>query len=270
MGFAPVKTKDKDTGKTTYTFSLCFPELLGIFTLIVLGFTWLFIFGVIVGRGYLPEETVPANDQFMPTQQEIASQPPEQILMPATGATTTPQEAQNPAKTLDKQVASPAPKKTASAPKEQVIKAEQLNFFEQLKGKDAGTAQKAPQKAATPKTSSRKQAAKPARSNALAKALRKPAARSKTPDPALATGTEQFEYVFQIAASTEKKAAEKLQDSIRAKGFTTSLATAVLNTTKWYRINVHFVGAPKDLAIFKSKLAVAGYRTLLLKRKTKR
>ena len=275
MGFAPTKTKDKDTGKTTYTFSLCFPELLGLITLAVIGFTWLFIFGVIVGRGYQPEDAVPELKHFMPAQQEAATQLPEKPALPVANAEKPAESSKKsapaqPSPAVEEQLAQLTPKRVAPAPAEtKVLEAEQLNFFEQLKGKEAKIEQ--PVVMPTPKAAPKaKSSATASNSNALKKALSQSKPAKSAKKKTLAKESQQFEYVFQIAASTEKNAASKLRDSIRSKGFTTSLATAVLNTTKWYRINVHFVGTSKDVSIFKSKLAVAGYRNPLLKRKTKR
>lgn len=262
MGFAPTTSTDKDTGKKVYTFSLRLPELLGLTTIILVGFIWVFIFGLLVGRGYQPEEALPELKHIMPDSNAVATAEPLHKVKPAAAPITPVANGKSEA-TLEHTTQQPA------KPKQAVLKPEQLNFFEQLKAKENGE-----QVAATKSTSnkvvtrpSQKAASKPAQktmpvaTNSTSKATQKKATTS------LDRETATFEYIYQVAASTDKSAAVKLRKALSSKGFTATLATAVIKTTTWYRINVHFVGSDKALSNFKQRLASAGHNKPLLKKK---
>lgn len=268
MGFAPTTSKDKDTGKKIFTFSLRLPELIGLTVIILVGFIWVFIFGLLVGRGYQPEEALPELKHIMPSQQqvvEVTTVPVEQNI----GANSTEQSS----KTSTPRVQSTAQVTPDAKQKGTVIEPEQLNFFEQLKAKEASNSPKTAQQPQKAQVVVKHKAEAP-------KAVKKVQPITQpvvTPTKTVAQKQEKlqksaatFEYIYQVAASTNKEAATKLRSKISAKGFTTSLATAVIDTKKWYRVNVHFVGSPDDLSSFKSRLAVAGYSKPLLRKKKQR
>lgn len=266
MGFAPTTSKDKDTGKKIFTFSLRLPELTGLSVIILVGFIWVFIFGLLVGRGYQPEEALPELKHLMPSQQQVAEANPMPVEQNIGANSSTPKKISN------KPNLNPVQGKTVTEQqKASVIKPEQLNFFEQLKAKE--------------KSNSPATAHKPKKAHVVAKRTAPAVAQKVVPMPrvvaastssvqkkqaVLEKNTATFEYIYQVAASTNKQAATKLRTTMSAKGFTTSLATAVINTKKWYRVNVHFVGSPADLTSFKSRLAVAGYSKPLLRKKKQR
>ncbi|MCT4626882.1 SPOR domain-containing protein [Halodesulfovibrio sp.] len=265
MGFAPTTSKDKDTGKNIFNFSLRLPELIGLAVIILVGFIWVFIFGLLVGRGYQPEEALPELKHIMPSQQqvvEITPTPVEENI----GSNSSVQPNNTPAsRPIEVAEAQPVTKK----PEEVVLKPEQLNFFEQLKAKEASnspaTAPKVKKAHVVAKQAKPAPKVQPKQSVAAA---RKPKAQKQ--QAALKKDSPAFEYIYQVAASTNKEAATKLRSSMEGKGFTTSMATAVVKNATWYRVNVHFVGSPNQLTQFKSRLAGAGYSNPLLKKKKQR
>lgn len=265
MGFAPTTSKDKDTGKKVFTFSLRLPELLGLTVIILVGFIWVFIFGLLVGRGYQPEEALPELKHIMPDSNAVATAEPIKKIKPAS-APITPKVKNEPKATLEHTTQQPA------KPKEAVLKPEQLNFFEQLKAKEAAeqviptkTTQTTVAKKPSHKTVSK---AAPKTTSVVAKA--KPNSATPKATTSLDKEAATFEYIYQVAASTDKSAAVKLRDSLSSKGFTTTLATAVIKKTTWYRINVHFVGSGKATSAFKQRLASAGHKRPILKKKKQR
>ena len=263
MGFAPTTSKDKDTGKKVFTFSLRLPELLGLTLIILVGFIWVFIFGLLVGRGYQPEEALPELKHIMPDSNTVATAEPVQKMKPA-AAPITPTESNKPKATLEHKTQQPA------KPKEAVLKPEQLNFFEQLKAKEAG------EQVTSKKAASGNRAIKPAKKVAptLSQKTKSVVAKAKPASKKTTTSLNKeavtFEYIYQVAASTDKGAAVKLRDSLSSKGFTTTLATAVIKKTTWYRINVHFVGSNEATTAFKQRLASAGHKRPILKKKKQR
>ncbi|OBQ45899.1 SPOR domain-containing protein [Halodesulfovibrio spirochaetisodalis] len=264
MGFVPTTTKDKDTGKSIFNFSLCLPELIGLTVIILVGFIWVFIFGLLVGRGYQPEEALPELKHIMPAQKQVAQATPAPVVkQPAEAASAQPDS--TPHTTTPAKVQPVVEKK-----KEKVLSPEQLNFFEQLKAKETSTSSA---KASAPKkaTVAAKRKSPAERTAPKSKPVKSVSSAAKQPAPKQQASLEKngptFEYIYQLAASTNEEAATKLRSEIKAKGFTTSMATAVIKTTKWYRVNVHFVGQADQVSTFKSRLAKAGYKTPLLKKK---
>ncbi|NJB69375.1 cell division protein FtsN [Desulfobaculum xiamenense] len=73
--------REKDTVKEpkryTVTFSLAGLVSLSVLTLVAL--SWIFILGVLVGRGYKPEKAVPELERIMPQAEEQAPATPEVI-----------------------------------------------------------------------------------------------------------------------------------------------------------------------------------------------
>lgn len=269
MGFAPTTSKDKDTGKKIFTFSLRLPELVGLNVIILVGFIWVFIFGLLVGRGYQPEEALPELKHLMPSQQQVAEANPMPVEQNI-GANSSVQSSNT---SVTRPLSTAQAKPVTEQQKGSVIEPEQLNFFEQLKAKETSNS---PATALKPKKA-HVVAKRPAPAPVVAEKvvpMPKVVAASKQPvqkqQTALEKNAATFEYVYQVAASTNKQAASKLRNTMSAKGFTTSLATAVINSTKWYRVNVHFLGSPADLSSFKSRLAIAGYNKPLLKKKKER
>lgn len=109
MGISITKdTKnDEGGGKRRLTITLSTSAFIGVITVALLGFVWVFIFGLMIGRGYQPEESVPKLKQMMPAQSTNNA---------------------SPEKTQQSK---------SSPEKERVLQAEELNFFEQLKKKPA-------------------------------------------------------------------------------------------------------------------------------------
>lgn len=268
MGFTPTTSKDKDTGKKIFTFSLRLPELIGLTVIILVGFVWVFIFGLLVGRGYQPEEALPELKHLMPAQQQVAEanpMPVEQNI--GANSSAQPNKTSNALPLSATQATHVTEQQKAS-----VIKPEQLNFFEQLKAKEAPNS---PAIVSNPKKAhvvAKRPTPTPVVTGKVAPkpnvvVASDPSGKKRS---ALEKNAVTFEYIYQVAASTNKEAASKLRSTMSTKGFTTSLATAVIDTKKWYRVNVHFIGSPADLSGFKSRLAVAGYNKPLLKKKKQR
>jgi cell division septation protein DedD len=69
-----------DGGPRKFSFELTMSGLVSLGIVLVLGISWVFILGILVGRGYRPEEAVPELAQIMPSSETPAtlesSQPP--------------------------------------------------------------------------------------------------------------------------------------------------------------------------------------------------
>ena len=59
-------SRDKD-GPRKFSFEMSMSGVISIGIVVVLGMCWVFILGILVGRGYRPEAAVPQIAQMMPT-----------------------------------------------------------------------------------------------------------------------------------------------------------------------------------------------------------
>lgn len=250
-------------GKGGYTIRVTFSSLIsaGIVTLIGLG--WVFMLGVIVGRGYHPEQKVPELARILPAQPHTAP---------------------------------PAP---AQAQRNDVIKAEELKFMNSLKGRPTGnnttaapasataTTAKAPQKAVEQKVVDQKgeKPAKPsakelaeakARDNARkaqeqkAEAARKAQAEKKAKADAAKTEAEKkdaFDYVYQVAAFKEEGPAKVMRGKLESAGLRARVETQKDKTVTWYRILVSFRGTPEDTRALRATLLQQGIDKIIMRSK---
>ncbi len=79
------KVSKSPEGPKKYTFEFTGPGLVSVAVVAVLGIVWLFILGVLVGRGYKPENAVPQVAQIMPSAPAPAqpeTQEPPKVLKP--------------------------------------------------------------------------------------------------------------------------------------------------------------------------------------------
>ena len=66
----PNKTAHDSTGKK-YVFQLTRKGFIGVLILLLTGFVWVFIFGIILGRGYKPEKDIPRLAAVIPPERDI-------------------------------------------------------------------------------------------------------------------------------------------------------------------------------------------------------
>lgn len=234
------------------------------FSLFIL--VWVFIFGIMLGRGHNPEEAIPELAKVMP---------------PATSAAE--RRAQEPVVVLQRR---------------------DLQYHESLKGKNAGekprvTPPSSTQpKPATATAKSSKPAAKPsetpktapakptptkptqqARSTPAAKT--KPAASSKaapsakppqktTAGKAITDSQDQtlYNYVYQVAAVNNSPAAESVRKKLQNNGISAAISKSESKGVMWHRIMVSFKGRPEDTRKLRDKLSSLGINNIILRKKT--
>lgn len=225
-------TRDKEageTGKRQIVMTASPAAYSGLAIVSLLCIIWVFVFGLIVGRGYQPEEIVPELKQFMPVAKNASDF-----------------SNQTSAQTSD----------LAEATPRNIIKAEELNFYEQLK--------KAPLPHTPNKPKATPVAIKPAPIIAPpASPPVKKAAPAETPKG----NVQAYDYVYQVASSQDPKSAELLKIKIEAKGLRTRIERATSGGATWYRVMVLFKGTPEDTRQFKDSLLELGIAKPLLKEK---
>ncbi len=256
-GAGPQKTK------RILTFRLSVPAFLAALTVLILGLTWIFILGVIIGRGQNPEEKVPGLASLVsrPATLEQAAPAPSAAQK---GAPAAPPRASAPAEKTAPYTDQPK----AEHPNNEIIRTEDLQYRDQLKGKPAATAKPAqatpPAKPKeTPPPAKEAQAAKTVASSEQPKTPSKPEpAAPKTPPK------EIFDYEYQVAAFKEESQAANMNGKLRASGLKTRVEKENVNNKPWFKVVVSFKGSPEDTRILRTQLAAHGINQVIMRQKT--
>lgn len=239
----------KDEGEAKrFTFSLSTAGVVSLAVVAVAALAWVFILGVLVGRGYKPEQAVPQLAEIMPRPEANAS-------------------------------AEPPSGESADG----VLKPEELEFFDAVKKQPAQAASpkiatKAPSKpksAATAKAErdAKKLAVRIARDQALASSAGSDTAET---DSAKETGGAvadaangaQFRYVYQTASLRKHESADSFAAKLQKLGFKTSIEQAQTNSGTWFRVLLHHTGTPESTREIKEMLQGLGVQKPIMKSKT--
>lgn len=238
----------KDSGgPRKFSFEISMSGVISVGIVVVLGMCWVFILGILVGRGYKPETAVPQIAQMMPTTE---------AAQPDGAASTTPPT---------------------------VLKPEELQFMEGLhEGKEAGevvtdSTQKSPadgkkaEAKATPMGSAQAPTAIPPHPTPVAAAAPvKPAPATKTPaKPASAKHAEQpasaakaavepkspfdkkaggrYVATYQVASFPSKEQAEAMIKNLSRKGISASVQQGTSGNRTVFRVKVQLKGTESEI-----------------------
>jgi len=157
----------------------------------------------------------------------------------------------------------------AARPADEILKAEELQYSEQLakKGPEAQLAKpidaverKAPDKAKAP--DAKKGETSPAKPEAKAGA--KPDAKAEAKDP----DTQRYDYTYQVASFPDQAEAQAFLKRVKAAGLKGSIENSTANGKPWHRVVVFFRGTPEETRGLKEKLASLGAAKPLMRGKT--
>lgn len=162
----------------------------------------------------------------------------------------------------------PTENAAAARPAEDILKAEELQYSEQLakKGPEAqlskpidAVERKAPDKA--------KADAKP-KAKADAKANAKAETKAEIKADAKAEDTQRYDYIYQAASFPDENQAKGFLKRVKASGLKAGIENGTANAKPWYRVVVFFRGTPADTRSLKEKLGVLGVPKPLMRAKT--
>ena len=226
-------------GPKKFSIEISMSGVISVGIVVVLGMCWVFILGILVGRGYKPETAVPQIAQMMPTTE------PKQPEGAAPGAPPT------------------------------VLKPEELQFMEDLHdnkngevvadstqkssadGKKPAETRAAPMGSAqAPMAIPARPAPEPAAANAVPPAPTKQAA---VPTPKAKTAVEpkapfekkeagRFAATYQVASFPSKEQADAMLKNLSHKGITASIQEASDGSRKVFRVKVQFKGTEAEIA----------------------
>jgi cell division protein FtsN len=170
------------------------------------------------------------------------------------------------------------------APSEEILKAEELQYSEQLakKGTEATLAKpidaverKAPEKAkpdakSNAKSDGKSDAKSTAKSDAQAAA--KPNAKADSKAEAKAgtkdEDTQRYDYIYQAASFPDENQAKAFLKRVKGTGLKASIENGEANGKPWYRVVVFFRGTPAETRGLKEKLGGLGVPKPLMRAKT--
>ena len=204
----------------TYTLTLTVPKaiLLGVVSLILI--SWFFFLGLVVGRGYEPENIIPQVAQMMPQAGQIASS--ERGMAPsATGQTPSQAQQQN---------------DNVDANGRNIIAEADKAYRANIRQEGAAATPSTPVPPSLPPPSSASQRAAGQGTAGQGTAGQ---AQNQTVTQGDAT---TFKFVYQLASFKEEKAAQDLKNKLAAAGYTARVTTSKGAQSTWYRIIVDFTG----------------------------
>lgn len=263
---APQKPKQK----RALMFSFSPAGLFALFLFAIIALAWAFIFGLLLGRGYQPEELIPEIAQIMPTPPP----PP-----PNVAETLRPEDlnfyeqlknipireepvAPNPQKTrlLLKEEKNPDPirteKNNQSLSKPKTITPEKL---QQAAVKSEVQEQQAPDET----TKVQEQQAPDETTKVQVQQAPDETTKKKTPVPPKKEEARFF-YRYQIASLNDGATALGVQKTLEAKGMTASTTKIKVKGKNWYRIFVEIKGTEQDVKATAVKLKSMGFSDMIL------
>ncbi len=232
---ASKNTKKRTTSRQKNLSGLNVRRLAGKSLFVLIAMAWAFILGVLVGKGYRPENTIPEIARIMPEKENASVKKPGVLK----------------AEELEyydrlKKKAPPtsgklAPKPKTSRPNKQAVQQKQTQQRAQAK--------------AGPKTQAQKAHATK-QQQAEQKSVQQQAGHKALKDE------QRFTYVYQVAAFRSQADAMRLQQKIIGLGIPAFLEDS---GSGWHRVHVRFKGTPAQLRDMKTQLASLGLRKPMLK-----
>jgi len=235
-------TKDPNAPRSV-TVHLSLGKATALSVLAVFVVAWAFALGIVVGRGYKPEQAVPEIARIMPMPQAAPKPTPQGVLRPEelSYLDTLSKPPENTAKAAERPAKRPAPQ--AEKPAEKTI---------------TPTQQQA--QAQTPA-----QQPTPAPQSAPASAP-KPAAPA--PVPPQQESQERFTYIYQVASFSDQAQAKALSERIKVLGLSASTEASEINGRTWHRVLVRFIGTAEETHGMREKLATLGLSQIIMRSKT--
>ena len=262
----PKNTRQKRNFTVTVSVSAVISSLL----LLSAGFVAVFALGVLLGRGYNLEASIPELERIMP--QPSPTSAPFVIANDKNASSGLPADADKEASAASGileqgDLAYPDTLKTPSpAARQQPQKP--------VAAKPAVQEKKEPP--ATPKTTDNARTAEQAKpkpvppgtpsvGTAPVRTAAKPQTTDKTADQTANTRT--YHYVYQAAAYKDKPSCDKFAARLTSAGFRARTEHSVDNGTTWYRTVIDFTGKPDDTDQLRERLKKHGVERVIMKTK---
>ncbi|MFP5259396.1 MAG: SPOR domain-containing protein [Acidobacteriota bacterium] len=222
-------------GPRKFSFEISMSGVISVGIVVVLGMCWVFILGILVGRGYRPEAAVPQIAQMMPTTEarmpdNTTSQAPPSVLKPEDLQFMEDVHGQ-PGAEGGSEIAGKAPadaKKNAAAPK--------AHDLTEVRPVSAAAAAVPP----APKT--------PPAAKTVPDASKMAAAKVDPKTPFDKKASIRYAATYQVASFPGREQAESHVKQLAKKGVTASVTEAKSNNAKVFRVTIQFKGSDADIS----------------------
>ena len=250
--------KKKRTVTLTFSPAQLISSVAGLGIIIV----WVFILGVVLGKGYTPESHIPELAKMMP-KGEGAEAP--RVISPDTP--------------LSNATAGVAAGTAEGGESSEVIQPGDMAYRQSLKNTPGQRtpAARTPAQTTTPATTPPARASTPpAQAGSAAAALSAAQNRQAQPgtQPVATTQAVQpaagstFNYVYQVAAYKDQPSCDALVAKLKQAGFGASTEKSESNGSTWYKTLITFKGTPDDINTLRTKLSAHKLDRLILRSKT--
>ncbi|WP_031484540.1 SPOR domain-containing protein [Maridesulfovibrio frigidus] len=228
----------------TYTFTFSLPEAIGLCSGCVLALCAFFVLGILLGRGYQPENDVPELAMMMPHQSSNASGE-------VKGGILKPEELLYMDSLKIKPISGARPDEKVAAKKPKAKSKPTVNIVQKM----------APAKQAAAKTA----VTESVKSAVTTKDTEpEPLIEMDNPDE---VGPPVYDYLYQAASFGTEQKAEEFKGKLLADGLDASVEPGKSGTKTWYRVFVRHLGSAESTQSMRAVLAKYGIKKPLLKSK---
>jgi cell division septation protein DedD len=239
----------ENNGPRKFSFEISMSGVVSVGIVVVLGMCWVFILGILVGRGYRPESAVPQIAQMMPTTETTL---PDNTTTAAPPSVLKPEELQF-MDLQDKEgevVADSTQKSSADGKKSPPLKSRDLI---DARSAPMGSAVAATSVAAVPAKNAPQPSIAPIPAAKAAPTPKAPsedahAAKSKVDPKAPFEKTSRYTATYQVASFPAREQADTLVKNLTKKGITASIQEAKSNKSTVFRVNIQIKGTEADIA----------------------
>lgn len=256
-------------GPRKFTFEFSGPGLISVVVVAVLGVVWIFILGVLVGRGHKPEEAVPQVAQIMPSPPSVEqpqSKEPPTVLKPEQLEFQDTLQGRKPPETVTvDSAAKPQAGLTGGGDSGGAAVAQAAPSAQGVTG--TSTLEKTPAavpkgKVATSPAQPDKKAAKT--DTAPEKAPAKDASKDQKKDQAKDSKAKKYSATYQVAAFDNKAQAQSEADKYSRKGVSVSIKEVQSGGKTVFRVMAQVKGTETEI---KQALEKAGAKSPILRDK---
>lgn len=152
-------------------------------------------------------------------------------------------------------------------PTAEILKAEELQYSEQLAKKGPEATLSKSIDAEKPKTAEKPKAPEKAAEAKKGEKAAAPAKPEAKPE-AKAEDNARYDYTYQVASFPDENQAKDFLKRVKAKGLKASIENGTANNRPWFRVVVFFRGTPEETRGLKEKLAALGAPKPLMRGKT--
>ncbi|WP_416112844.1 SPOR domain-containing protein [Solidesulfovibrio sp. C21] len=226
-------------GPRKFSFEMSMSGLISVGIVVVLGMCWVFILGILVGRGYRPEAAVPQIAQMMPTTETAqpggtAAEPPK-VLKPEELQFMDGLQGKDGTVVTDSTQKSPADGKKTAGPQ----------------GHDLPDAKVAPMGSATAATSIPAPPPVPPAARVVPPAptkIKAEPSRNKAEHAADKKESGRFTASYQVASFKTKEQADNMIKELSRKGLSASIREGSAGNRKLFRVDVRLRGTESEIA----------------------